>query len=435
VINDPAYFEALCRISQPIAAGDLPRTLEPTVRLLAALGDPQARVPAVLVAGSVGKGSACQGLASLLAAGGLRIGLYTSPHLHSFRERFAILAPDEAPRLIGQGEFVELAGTLFAALDSLGASFEHVYSTFEQATALALLWFARRQVDLAVLEVGLGGRFDAVNAVAHDLALITPIESEHQAMLGGSLESIAWHKAGITPPGGAALTVPQAKVVRAALNAEAAAQSARLLEVADVAALTGAAYAELARQFPLKTPAPQVAPLPLAGRLEQVTFGGKIVIIDGGHTPSAARRLRAALEARGAAGVGLVIGMLRDKAAGDFLRVFDQPGNCVIVTTAPADRALTAAGLGAQADFQYAQLEQIDSLEAALKRAFELPADVIAISGSLRMAAAAREWLGLLTPEAQLEAEATRAIFSGADYLAKLKPPVTGRTESSPPAQ
>lgn len=434
-MNDPAYFEALRRLSQPIAAGDLPRTLEPTRRLLAALGDPQARVPALVVAGSVGKGSACQGLAALLAAGGLRVGLYTSPHLHSFRERFAILEPHESPTWIAQAAFVELTGTLFAALDALSASFEHVYSTFEQATALGLLWFARRQVDLAVLEVGLGGRFDAVNAAPHELALITPIESEHQAMLGGSLESVAWHKAGVIPPNGTALTVPQAEVVMTALQAEAAAQSARLVEVADAEALPIAAYDQLARRFPLTVPAPTMTISPLPGRLEVVEVGGKTIIIDGGHTPSAARRLWGAIKAHGAAEVCLVIGMLRDKAAGDFLRVFDQPSVRVILTTAPADRALTAAALAAQADFQHTQLEQIDSLEAALRRAFESPVDVIAISGSLRMAAAAREWLGLLTPEAQQEAEATRAIFSGAGYLAKVKPTITGRTESSPRAQ
>ena len=104
---------------------------------------------------------------------------------------------------------------------------DHRYSTFEYATAIALSWFAQQQIDIAVLEIGIGGRFDAVNVVANDLAVFTPIEAEHVAMLGGSLKSVAWHKAGIIQPGGQAISVPQTRKSWRCWNAKRAKKARR----------------------------------------------------------------------------------------------------------------------------------------------------------------------------------------------------------------
>ena len=172
--------------------------------LLEAIGNPHKRLSAIVVAGSTGKGTTCHQIAQLLHAPGSKVGLYTSPHLHSFRERFVI-----NNQIISQEAFIEAANVVIISASKL----PHHYSTFEQATALALWWFDQQQTDIVVLEIGLGGRWDAVNVVNNILALFTPIELEHAAMLGSTLESIAGYKAGIIKPDGEAITVTQPEMV------------------------------------------------------------------------------------------------------------------------------------------------------------------------------------------------------------------------------
>lgn len=483
---DPRYLDALRRLVQPIRAADLPHTLAPMQALLAALDQPHAAYPSIVVAGSVGKGTTCWKLATLLRAAGLKVGLYTSPHLHLFRERMQILLPDRlrvgqenispvnsavrtppAPAsnpqsdladtvMISPAEFVEGEAAVRAAAG------DHRYSTFEAATALALWWFNRCRVDVAVLEVGLGGRFDAVNAVPNALAVITPLEAEHLAMLGGTLESVAWHKAGIIQPGGVAITCPQPAPLMAILEQEAAAKGARLVVVEDgddlgkvvVAALTPppspltefregesvpdtsafpgnapsrassvsgavqlaeAGFPSIAGGF--EPPASMISP---PARLESLQRFGRSVIIDGAHTPSAARRLKAYIDDRTAEPCCVIAGMLRDKAVGETLRPFDLPGYRLILTTAPGDRALPADELFERAALTQAEVEVIPALEKALGRAQTCPERTVIVTGSLRMAAAAREAYGLLTPDELEEARATRAIFEGAEYRRRL---------------
>ncbi|MBZ0296678.1 MAG: hypothetical protein K8L99_29220, partial [Anaerolineae bacterium] len=219
-----SYLDALSQLCQPIRAGEYPQTLTPMLELMAALGNPQQKLRAVVVAGSTGKGTTCYHIAQLLRASGLNIGLYTSPHLHSFRERFIY-----NDVMISGDAFVEA----YAAVQAAMATLNHRYSTFEQATALALWWFARQQPDVVVLEIGLGGRFDAVNVVDNLLAVLTPIEMEHAAMLGGSQQSVAWHKAGIIRHEGQAITVTQSPDVLAVLEAEAHQQQAQFQIIGD----------------------------------------------------------------------------------------------------------------------------------------------------------------------------------------------------------
>ena len=408
------YYDALRTICQPVRAADYPPSLRPLRQLLSALGNPEARFPSIVVAGSVGKGTTCHRLAQLLQAGGLKVGLYTSPHLHSFRERFAI---DGVP--ISMDGFV--AGV--KAIESVSHRLAHesgvVYSTFELATALALWWFAQESVDVAVLECGLGGRWDAVNAVSNRLTLITPIEQEHVAMLGGSLQTIAWHKAGVIQPGGQAITVKQSPVVQAVLENEAQGAGARLIQ-ADNSDLLTVAVETLKDRLtsPLNPDGLDLSggAVVLPGRMERVPVGERFILIDGGHTPLAARRL---FDMAGAAS-HLIVGMLRDKRAGDFLTVFDHPGIQIILTTAPGHRAADPHTLARQASLQQAKVEVIPDLDTALQQLRVPGEDTILVTGSLRLAAAAREVCGLLTAAELAEAQATRQIFEGADYLAKL---------------
>ncbi len=418
------YFDSLRLLVQPIRAGDYPRTLQPMRQLLGALGDPQRRFPAIVVAGSVGKGTTCHHIARLLRAAGLNVGLYTSPHLHSFRERFALNG-----EMMSRDAFVEAVRVVHEA----ASRFDHRYSTFEQATALALWWYAQQRVDMAVLEVGLGGRWDAVNAAPNALAVFTPIEIEHLAMLGGSLQAIIWQKAGIIQPRGQAMTGRQSGEVYQILQHEAD-QKQAVLHRADTDADAGQDEAaallafgvyrnlserELVPRRLLKLDA-HFAGLP--GRLEQVQVAGHIVLLDGAHTPGSAWALRSAIHALAGRDrpVRLIVGMLQDKMVRKFLAVFDAPRFHIVLTQPPSQRALTPEELRQQTELRHAEIELVPDLQEALAMAYNPSEALTVVTGSLRMIAAARETYGLLSPDALAEARSTREIFEGPDYLARL---------------
>jgi len=424
---DPAYLDALRAIAHPIRAADMPRSLTPMRRLMIELGNPQTQFPSIVVTGSVGKGTTSHKIAHLLQQPYGEIvdhvptkkdivGLYTSPHLHSFRERFVINGEP-----ISQPEFVEVANTVLEAASRL----EFPYSTFELATALALCWFARRGVNIAVLEVGIGGRWDAVNVVENILSVFTSIEREHVAMLGGSLQTIAWNKAGIMRPGTVALSTFQSPIVEEVLRYEEKQNTARIIFVGDLA-VAAYRYLVMLRKIPARKLDANLFPLPqqLPGRLEAVQIARRTVLIDGGHTPTSARHLRARVKqlVDNATPVRLIVGMLRDKSVRDFLTAFDLlPRDHLILTTAPGHRAFAPHELAAQADLKRASVEIVPDLNAAFAQIASAPESLMVVTGSLRMAAAAREAFGLLSPNELAEAQATRAIFDGEDYLCKLR--------------
>jgi dihydrofolate synthase/folylpolyglutamate synthase len=165
--------------------------------LLAGLGHPQVRVPAVHIAGSKGKGSTGAFIAAAAGQAGLRVGFYTSPHLHRFPERIAV---DGQP--LPDDEFAAEADVVARAADRLDATAPDgiQVSTFEFITAMAFAAFARRQCDLAVIEVGLGGRYDSTNVLEPVVSVITRIDLEHTAVLGPTYGDIAAQKAGILRP-------------------------------------------------------------------------------------------------------------------------------------------------------------------------------------------------------------------------------------------
>jgi len=161
----------------------------------AALGHPSQRLRSIHVAGTNGKGSVCSMLAANLAATGLRVGLYTSPHLVDFRERIKLVGPDGWSMIPREEVFRFLTEQ---PLDA-GLSF------FEITTGLAFWWFAAQQVDIAVIEVGLGGRLDSTNILVPELSIVTSIGLDHCALLGNTRAAIAAEKAGIFKPGVPAL--------------------------------------------------------------------------------------------------------------------------------------------------------------------------------------------------------------------------------------
>lgn len=160
--------------------------LDSMQHFLDSVGCPHKRIKFVHVAGTNGKGSVSATLCGLLAGSGYKVGLYTSPHLNSVRERFRI-----NDRFISRNDFAELASQIKNALQDREITY------FEFTTTLALLWFARQQVDLAILEVGMGGRLDATNVITPLVSVITNVAMDHQAWLGDTLTKISQEKAGI----------------------------------------------------------------------------------------------------------------------------------------------------------------------------------------------------------------------------------------------
>ena len=175
--------------------------------LAARLGDPQQRFRIVHVAGTKGKGSTSAMLAAILTAAGYRTGLYTSPHVECVEERMQVDG-----RRCSRDEFIELIRQLRPEVDALDRRYaargdgEPGPTYFEITTAAALLHFARHKVDLAVLEVGLGGRLDSTNICRPEVAVITSISFDHMRQLGNTLAAIAGEKAGIIKPGAAVVT-------------------------------------------------------------------------------------------------------------------------------------------------------------------------------------------------------------------------------------
>ena len=189
--------------------------LERAHALLAALGHPEQRFPSVLVAGTKGKGSTSAMLSTCLQSAGYHTARYTSPHLINWRERTWI---DGQP--IATDAVVALVNDVRQAVAGLPSALGPP-TTFEVGTALSFLHFARERVDLAVVEVGTGGRFDATNLVDAVVAVVAPVSYDHTATLGATLTSIAWHKAGIMRPWRPAVSAPQLPEAQRTIEAEA----------------------------------------------------------------------------------------------------------------------------------------------------------------------------------------------------------------------
>jgi dihydrofolate synthase/folylpolyglutamate synthase len=178
--------------------------------LVAALNHPAARVPGILIAGTNGKGSTAATLASILRASGLRTGLYSSPHLVRMNERIRIDGAE-----ISEDDFALLHDVVDRTAERLVEEGELPWhpSFFEMLTAIAFEYFAQNKVQIAVLEVGMGGRLDATNVIEPLVSVITDISLDHQAFLGNTVAEIAREKAGIIRPGGVVVTLPQQRQV------------------------------------------------------------------------------------------------------------------------------------------------------------------------------------------------------------------------------
>jgi dihydrofolate synthase / folylpolyglutamate synthase len=316
--------------------------------LLSELGEPQRAYPSIHVVGSNGKTTATHTIAGLLRAEGLRTGAYTSPHVRSWAER--ILLDGHA------ADFERAIARVRSPAESLDAT------QFEVLTAAALTEFRDAEVDVAVLEAGLGGRLDATNVVDAPVVLMTNVSLEHTEVLGDTPEQIAKEKLAVAH---------DARVVVLSDNT-----FAHLVPAAAEIVLGGAreaAEAFLGREIDGDV---QVA---LPGRLER---RGEDVW-DGAHTPAAAAWLLERLPRRDYV---LCVSILRDKDADGILRRLSQAGRTLVATQSSNPRALPADELAGSAAPYFDRVEAVDDPVAALARAHEL-GDAVLATGSLYLLA------------------------------------------------
>jgi dihydrofolate synthase/folylpolyglutamate synthase len=382
--------------------------------LLAALGDPHLRGRFVHVAGTNGKGSTCAMIESGLRAAGFRTGLYTSPHLAEPTERIQI-----GGREISREEFVAAFERVHQCAESLLAKgkIDQHPSYFETVTAMAFV--AQTPVcGRIVLEVGLGGRLDATNVVEPELCVITPVDFDHEAWLGRSIESIAWEKAGILKPGVPAVITPQRPEADRVIRQRAVELGVELIDPRDwqisniVAGREGSRFElnGLAITCPLagehqienaRTAAVTLQTLGVPGsaiqagianakwpgRLERMSRNPEI-IVDGAHNPAGARALAAYLTRFYAdEKLTLIYGAMRDKAveevAGTLFPLFAK----VIVTAPQQPRALAPESFLELVD--HPNITTAPDLAAALVQA----KGTTFITGSLFLVAEARQLL------------------------------------------
>ena len=214
------YEEAISYIQRAAAVGIKPG-LERITVLAARLGNPQQGFRCVHIGGTNGKGSVASMLASVLATAGYKVGTFTSPHLHSYTERFRVDGRDISPERFGV-----LVAQVKPEIETLRAA-GVIPTEFELHTALAFKYFAEERVDIAVVEVGLGGRFDATNIISPEVTVITNVSIDHTDYLGQTLAQIATEKAGIIKPGVPVVTGAEGEALGVIVRA-CEAQNARL---------------------------------------------------------------------------------------------------------------------------------------------------------------------------------------------------------------
>jgi dihydrofolate synthase/folylpolyglutamate synthase len=413
-------------------------------RLMQALGEPQRRLQSVLIAGTNGKGSTAATLASIVGAAGYRTGLYTSPHLVSINERIQI--NQEA---ISDVEFAEMYDRVEITAQRLVAAGELPWhpSFFEMVTAMMFEYFASAGVELAVLEVGMGGRLDATNIVDPCISVITDIDLDHQKFLGSTLPEIAREKAGILRRGGVAVLLPQHPQINDALgqalmdcNAHPVSAVQHMPSVTSNATeVTLGSGQEPRNRFPLEFMGKEImVESPLLGRhqwrnlalaisaSEQLnSFGFKVLpehvqegirntswpgrfqvlpaddyfpeaVLDVAHNPAGAWALRSALsnyyEERE---LTFIFGAMKDKAISEIADILFPMAATVIAVRADNPRAASIEEIAQAAAHSHTEVIHAENMHGALDHARSTRRDkgVVVITGSIYVVG---EALGIL---------------------------------------
>ncbi len=390
------------------------------------LGDPQKRLKFVHVAGTNGKGSCCAMTASILTHAGYKTGLFTSPHIMSFNERFQIdgqLIPDD---VLG-----EIIGEVKEVNDTLDP--DHQVNWFEFVTAVAMIWFDRSGCDIVVLEVGMGGEFDGTNVIdVPECAVIMNIGLDHTAQLGNTLEEIASAKAGIIKAGGDVVIYRGRESVEKVFEDRCALLGARLhkADFDSILPISSGLYGQtfdacgyaglripLAGDHQMRNAATVLAVIEvlrekgwhvteedvregLAGTSWPVRFEimreRPLFIIDGGHNPQCLEAVKAGLEKLVDPSMPVVFltGALKDKDTATMASILSSAGREFVVVTPDSHRAMPAEELAALFESHGCHVEVCDDLTAGIERAMEKATEkgVVCCVGSLYLAGDVRRY-------------------------------------------
>ena len=403
--------------------------------LLEAMGHPERRFPSVLIAGTNGKGSTAATLYSILLAAGYRAGLYTSPHLLRMNERIKV-AGDE----ISGPEFAEMHARVEEAATRLTAQGKLPWhpSFFETLTAMAFEYFASSAVEIAVLEVGMGGRLDATNVVEPCLSVITDIALDHQAYLGNTLVEIAREKAGIIRPRGVVVTLAQHPEANQVIGDAINERAARAVNAGDYVpherAGTPYQLEVLGEQITVASPLLGVhqrrnVALAIAAAVELNQHGFKLTaadiengirntrwpgrfqiipardsrpqfVLDVAHNPAGAWALRATLSTHfPERPIFFVFGAMRDKAIGEIAEILFPLAAKVIATQADSPRAATPEQISEAAARSGAEIICEPAVAAALAHGQQLAGSaqnaVVVVTGSIYIVGEALRELGI----------------------------------------
>lgn len=429
------YARALEYLDGLISAPDRPRRPYHEVKLsrmralLDRLGAPEAGLRCVLIAGTKGKGSTAAMLDAIARAAGLRSGLTVKPHLVDYRERIQI-----GGRMITRPELVRLVDAVRPAVEAGRGDAWGPPTYVETTVAMALLAFQRARVDLAVIEVGIGGRLDATNTTDPIVSVITPVSYDHTELLGHTLTEIAGEKAGIVRTGRPVVSAPQVPEAQAVIDDAVRSAGAPMILVGrEVTLEVGSSSLEgVAARVHGRRGVYDLA-IPLLGRHQAVNAATAVAaaeaavgaalrpesvragiagvrwparvellarrpytIVDVGHNPASMAALCATLgELLGGRRLVVAFGMLATK---DYRAVTAllAPLAAAVVTTAPDNpHALPAADLAAEVRRYTPHVEAIDDRRAAVARARQLagPDDVLVVTGSFYFVGEARGWL------------------------------------------
>ena len=394
--------------------------------LMAKLNNPQDKVKFIQVAGTNGKGSTAAYLTSILSEAGIKVGRYTSPAVFSRTEQYFACGS-----CISESEYAKGVTAVAEAAASLDGE---TPTAFEQETALAFWYFAKKGCELAILEAGLGGDMDATNIVTTTVcSIITSISMDHCRILGNKISEIAAHKAGIIKPGAPVICIEQKEDAMEPIRAAAKAADTPLYEVhrdevrqifsdkresivffrefenlhlkmlgscqPENAALAVQAASVLSRSYPIEKKH-------IYDGIEKTRWGGRFelhsgspdIILDGAHNPDGIRRLRESVNQMfGAVPICYVCGVLADKDYEKEIEILFGRASNVFTVTPPSPRAMKSTDLKAAIKKRFSQLKVIsfdseDGIEKAMEAAVSQNNPVV-VCGTLTILARVKEWM------------------------------------------
>lgn len=394
--------------------------------LMAKLNNPQDKVKFIQVAGTNGKGSTAAYLTSILSEAGIKVGRYTSPAVFSSTEQYFACGS-----CISESEYAKGVTAVAEAAASLDGE---TPTAFEQETALAFWYFAKKGCELAILEAGLGGDMDATNIVTTTVcSIITSISMDHCRILGNKISEIAAHKAGIIKPGAPVICIEQKEDAMEPIRAAAKAADTPLYEVhrdevrqifsdkresivffrefenlhlkmlgscqPENAALAVQAASVLSRSYPIEKKH-------IYDGIEKTRWGGRFelhsgspdIILDGAHNPDGIRRLRESVNQMfGAVPICYVCGVLADKDYEKEIEILFGRASNVFTVTPPSPRAMKSTDLKAAIKKRFLQLKVIsfdseDGIEKAMEAAVSQNNPVV-VCGTLTILARVKEWM------------------------------------------